>query len=363
MQVEHVAGVRFASRRATQQQGDLAVGPCLFCQIVIDDERILTAIPEVLAHRASGIWRDVLYRCRLRRSGSHDDGVGHGPIFFELAHDVGDRRCFLSNGYVDAEEILALLVDDRIDGHSGLAGLPIADDELALSAADRHHGIDCLQAGLHGLRNRLAPDDARCDLFDDVAGFRIDRTLAVDRLSQCIDHTAEQLRADRHLQNAARGLDDVAFGDVLIIAEHHRAYGIELEIQRKAEGVARKLQHLALHHIRQAVNPADAIGHGYHRTLRAHLGRNRQILDLVADQLADLRRIQLLHRSLLFTILFALAHQLAKVEAMLSSWPRTDASHTSSSTWIFPPPISVGTMETLGSILRPVRFSSFATSA
>jgi hypothetical protein len=46
---------------------------------------------------------------------------------------------------------LSLLVDDRVDRDGGLAGLAVADDELALAAADRDHGVDGLDAGLHRL--------------------------------------------------------------------------------------------------------------------------------------------------------------------------------------------------------------------
>ena len=38
----------------------------------------------------------------------------------------------------------------------GLAGLPVADDQLALAAADGGHGVDGLDAGLHRLLDRLA---------------------------------------------------------------------------------------------------------------------------------------------------------------------------------------------------------------
>ena len=106
--------------------------------------------------------------------------------------------------------------------------------------------------GLHRLRHRLAPDDAGRDLLDDVGFLRVDRALAVDRLAERVDDAADQLGADRHFENAARALDGVAFGDVLVLAEHHRADRIALEVQREAERVARKLEHLALHRVRTA---------------------------------------------------------------------------------------------------------------
>src|SRR5574337_996665 len=65
--------------------------------------------------------------------------------------------------------VLTLLVDDRVDRHRGLAGLAVADDQLALAAADRHHRVDGLQAGLHRLRHRLPCDHARRHLLDHVA--------------------------------------------------------------------------------------------------------------------------------------------------------------------------------------------------
>ena len=48
--------------------------------------------------------------------GGNDDGVFHGAAFFELANDVGDRGGLLADGNVHAGKVLALLVDDRVDG-------------------------------------------------------------------------------------------------------------------------------------------------------------------------------------------------------------------------------------------------------
>src|SRR5207244_8596688 len=60
----------------------------------------------------------------------------------------------------------AFLIDDRVDRDGGFAGLAVADDQLALTAADRDHRVDRFVAGLHRLRNRFPPDHARCDLLD-----------------------------------------------------------------------------------------------------------------------------------------------------------------------------------------------------
>ena len=207
VQVEHVARIRFAARRTAQQQRDLAIGPRLLGQVVVDDQRVLATIAEVLAHRAAGIRRDVLHRRRFGRRGGHDDRVVHRAEFLELAQDVGDVRGLLPDRDVHADQVLALLVDDRVDRHRSLAGLAVTDDQFALAAADRHHRVDGLQARLHWLRHRLPLDHARSDLFNDVRHLRVDRAFAVDRLAERVDDAPDQLRADRHIQDAAGRLD------------------------------------------------------------------------------------------------------------------------------------------------------------
>ena len=87
--------------------------------------------------------------------------------------------------------------------------------------------------------------------------------------------------------------DDVAFGDVLVVAENHGADGVALEVERQAEGVAGEFQHFALHDVGQTMDAADAVGHGDHGALVAGSGGQLQVLDLALDQFADFGRIEL----------------------------------------------------------------------
>src|SRR5260221_7947529 len=116
-------------------------------------------------------------------------------------------------------------MDEEVDERDGgLAGLAVADDQLALAASDRHQRIEGLQAGLHRLAHRLAWNDAgRLDLDQATFG-RGDRALAVDRIAETVDHAAEQGLADRHVDDGAGALDRVAFADGAILAEDHDAY-------------------------------------------------------------------------------------------------------------------------------------------
>ena len=144
-----------------------------------------------------------------------------------------------------------------------------------------------------GCDTDLRADHARRDFLDDVGHLGVDRALAVDRLAERVHHAPDQLGPDRHFENAAGRLDRVAFGDVLVFAQHHRAHRVALEVEREAEGVARKLEHLALHHVGQAVDAADAVGHRDHRALRARFERAAEVLDPALDEFADLGRIEL----------------------------------------------------------------------
>ena len=300
VQVEDVTRVGFAARRAAQQQRHLTIGPGLLGQVIIDDQGILATVAEVLTHRAAGVGSQVLHGGGLGSGRGHDDGVFHRAELFQLAHHVGDGGGLLADRHVDTDQVLALLVDDGVDGHGRLAGLAVADDQLTLAPADGHHGIDGLQTGLHRLGHRLTGDDARRHLLDHVGFLGVDRTLAVDGLTQRVHHTTDQLGTDGHFQNAAGGLDDVAFGNALVFTEDHRADRVALEVQRQAVDVARELDHLALHHVGETVDPADAVGDRDDRALVPGVSRDLKVLDLAFEQFADFSGIELHEGNSLF---------------------------------------------------------------
>ena len=206
-----------------------------------------------------GVGRDVEHRRRIGRGRGDDDRVAHRAVLFERAHDLGDGRLLLADRAVDADDAGVLLVDDGVDGDGGLAGLAVADDQLALAAADRDHRVDGLEAGLQRLAHRLAIDDAGRDALDRQELRRRDRALAVDRLAERVDDAAEHLVADRHRDDAAGALDDVAFLDGMRVAEEHGADAVLLEVQRDAEDAAGELDHLAGHAALDAVQAGDAV--------------------------------------------------------------------------------------------------------
>src|SRR5437763_10854101 len=103
-------------------------------------------VAEIFTHRAASVGREELQRRRLRRSRGDDDRIFHRAILFERTDDLRDGRALLPDSDIDAVELLALLarrvdvllVDEGVERDGGLAGLAVADDQLALAAADRH---------------------------------------------------------------------------------------------------------------------------------------------------------------------------------------------------------------------------------
>ena len=85
MQIEDVSRVRLSARGSSQQQRDLTIGDRLLGQIVINDQRVLTAVAVVLTHGATRKRREVLHRRRIRSVGGHHDRVVHRAVLFELA--------------------------------------------------------------------------------------------------------------------------------------------------------------------------------------------------------------------------------------------------------------------------------------
>ena len=59
----------------------------------------------------------------------------------------------------------------------------------------------------------LAQDHARSDALDRTGLVGLDRALAVDRLTEGVDHAAEQRVADRHRSDEPGRADLVAFFD------------------------------------------------------------------------------------------------------------------------------------------------------
>src|SRR4029450_441166 len=297
MQVEPAARIGFAARRTAQQQRHLAIGDGLLGQVVIDDDRVHAVVAEKFAHGAGGEGSDVLHRRRIRSGGSDDDRVLQRALLFQHLDELRDGGALLADRDIDAVQldllvagrIERLLVQDGVERDRSLAGLAVADDQLALAAADRDQRVDGLQARRHRLMHRLARNDAgRLDV-DTHALVGLDRTLAVDRVAQRVDDAAEQALADRGIHDGAGALDGLAFLDLAVGAEDHDADVVGFEVERHAAGAVLELDHFTGLDVVEAVDAGDTVADGQHLSDFGDLSLLAEILDLVLEDRGNFR--------------------------------------------------------------------------
>ncbi len=75
MDVENIAGKRFATGRAAEQEGKLAIGARVVREVVVDDQHIATRFHKVLRDAGRGIRSNVGEAGRVIALGHHHDGV------------------------------------------------------------------------------------------------------------------------------------------------------------------------------------------------------------------------------------------------------------------------------------------------
>src|SRR5581483_2582254 len=173
--------------------------------------------------------------------------------------DLGNLALLLADCHIDAEEILPLLVNDRVERDRRLPGLAVANDQLTLTAADRDHRVNRLDASLHGCVDRFAINHAGCDALQGPRLRGGDRALAVDRLTKRVHHSTDQGVADRDLHNAPGASYLVALGDLEVVAEHDGADRVLFEVQGDAHDPVREFQQLACHYGGESPDASDAV--------------------------------------------------------------------------------------------------------
>ncbi len=186
-----------------------------------------------------------------------------------------------------ARNCLALLIDDRVDRDGRLAGLPVADDQLALAAPDGDHRVDGLDARLHRLLHRFAGDDSRRLHLDPAPLFRAQGALAVDRLAERIEDAAHDLGPDGSVGDASRALDQVPFTQMLLVAHQRDTDRVLVEIEHQPHQSMGELDQLAGHHAFEAIDASDAVAGGEDRARLRHLDLLAVSFDLLAEDAAD----------------------------------------------------------------------------
>ena len=142
----------------------------------------------------------------------------------------------MSDGDINAIDglaclVVSTLVDDGVDGDGGLSCLAITDDEFTLSTTNRNHGIHGLESCLQRFVDGLTEDNARRFTFQwHVERLTSDGSLAVDGVSEGINHTSHHTFTDGDGGNASCSFHDITLFDAVGRSEQYSTYVVFLKV-------------------------------------------------------------------------------------------------------------------------------------
>src|SRR5205823_3784147 len=102
---------------------------------------------------------DVIESGRIVAFAYDDHTVFHRAVCTQICDRLRHSGRALTDRIVDANDVLAALVENRVDGNGGLARLSVAQNQLSLAAPHRHERVDDLDARLQGHYDRRAIHD------------------------------------------------------------------------------------------------------------------------------------------------------------------------------------------------------------
>lgn len=167
---------------------------------------MLALVHPVLGDRRTGVRRKPFETGGLRRRGRDDGGVVHRTALFQCAAYRGDGSSLLPDGHVYTAHLLLgitglpvlPLVEDGVDADGGFAGLAVADDQLALAAADRGHRVNRLDPGLQRLLHALPVHHRGRLELQRAPSIGVDVSAPVDRLAERVNHPPQKPVANRN---------------------------------------------------------------------------------------------------------------------------------------------------------------------
>ena len=263
MQVEHVARIGLSAGGAFQQQAQGSIGHGVLGQIVVNHQRVPAAVHEIFRHGAARVGGDVLQRRGIAGRGRHDHRVFHGSRLLQNADHLRHGAGLLADGHIDADGVLPLLVQDGIHGDGGFAGLPVANEQFALTAADGEHGINGQNARFQGPADGFALHNARGRPLDGIIFLGRELLAPVDDLAQGIDHPAQNVVVDGDASRAAGAHHPVPFGNIAVLAEEHDTGGaVGANVLHHALYAAVEQHDFPVLHVIKAFDHGDAVAYG-----------------------------------------------------------------------------------------------------
>merc|ERR1711953_35936 len=270
VKVEHITRVGLTAGGTSQQQRHLSVGHGLLGQVVKDDDGVHAVVSEVLSHGHTRVGSQVLQGSSIGGGGRHHDGILQSISVMEPLDNLGHGGSLLSHSDVDAVQHLllvsglveSLLVDDGVNGDSGLTSLTISNDQLTLTTANGHQAVHGLDAGLHGLLDGLPGDDAGSLQSNPVPVLAGDGTLAINGVAESINNTAKDLGTHGDIHDSSGSLDNISLLDELVITEDDNTNIVRLQVESHALQSGAELHHLLGLDVLEAIDTGDTVSNG-----------------------------------------------------------------------------------------------------
>ena len=127
-------------------------------------------------------------------------------------------------------------------------------------------------------------------MFNRVVAHSLDVSLAVDRLSERVDHTSEHCLPDRDRNDTAGALDRVSLLNSNIRSKEDNRDAVFFQIQRHAVGAIRELDKLPGHALLHPADTGDVITNHDDRSGLGLLDGSGIMLDLAFYDLTDFFR-------------------------------------------------------------------------
>ena len=230
MEIEDITWVSLTTGRSSEEEGHLTVSDSLLGEIVVDDESVLSVITEVLTDGASRVRSQELEGSGIGGGSSDDNRVFHAISVVEKAHNVGNSGSLLSNGDVDAVKRLGvvtsledgLLVNNSVDGDSGLTGLSITNDQFTLASANGHERVDRLETSLHRFVHGFSRNNTWGFQLDSSTFVSDDRASAINGVTKRVNNSAEHTLSNGDINDRSCSLDNITFLDFSVKSNKER---------------------------------------------------------------------------------------------------------------------------------------------
>ena len=230
VKIEDITWVSLTTGRSSEEEGHLTVSDSLLGEIVVDDESVLSVITEVLTDGASRVRSQELEGSGIGGGSSDDNRVFHAISVVEKAHNVGNSGSLLSNGDVDAVKRLGvvtsledgLLVNNSVDGDSGLTGLSITNDQFTLASANGHERVDRLETSLHRFVHGFSRNNTWGFQLDSSTFVSDDRASAINGVTKRVNNSAEHTLSNGDINDRSCSLDNITFLDFSVKSNKER---------------------------------------------------------------------------------------------------------------------------------------------